>query len=614
MKLSIIIPAYNADAYLPQLLATLDKQMQKGIEVIIVDDGSRIPVQTEYKWAKVIRERNGCPGLTRNVGLDVAKGDYIAFIDADDLVTDDYIALVMEKINEGFDYCYLSWKTLPGGWQCQVLIRDEKDKFPAFNLCVWNRIYKRSLIEGLRFSPKKAWSEDADFIYRLKERGKKAFISKPIYLYRSDTPDSWTKKMMTGRIDYVRIVYNMPEIDANTLKEIKKEYEDKEIVCCTNKYPKELESLAMILPYNTAIKGTELRGDDYNGFTRIERPKRTQVLIWTARTAKIGGIETWIYNFCRNMCKYYDIVVMYDEMDPERIAKLLPYVEVVKRSKRYILCDTLIVNRITDTDPPNVEYQKKIQMAHICKMDRYTVPKDNDITVYASEHCRQTYEDDGGIVINNMTSKKDPCLLLVSAMRTTYEKGMSRMVKLSQLMTAAGISHKWLCFTDSQIRNATPSMIHMSPTLDIECFIRNADYVVQLSDEESFCYTIVEALEAHTAVITTPLGVLSEIGFKDGEHGYIVPYDMTFNAKKLRNVPSFTFKWKNAEIIKQWRSILGDTKPTRSYKPNAMVTVEALTNYFDIVMQRDVRKGELIQCTAQRGQDLSIKNLGRVIE
>ena len=81
MKLSIIIPAYNADAYLPQLLDTLDKQMQKGIEVIIVDDGSRIPVQTEYKWAKVIRERNGCPGLTRNVGLDVAKGDYIAFIE-----------------------------------------------------------------------------------------------------------------------------------------------------------------------------------------------------------------------------------------------------------------------------------------------------------------------------------------------------------------------------------------------------------------------------------------------------------------------------------------------------------------------------------------------------
>ena len=49
MKLSIIIPAYNADAYLPKLLDTLDKQMQKDIEVLIVDDGSRNPVTTSYR-------------------------------------------------------------------------------------------------------------------------------------------------------------------------------------------------------------------------------------------------------------------------------------------------------------------------------------------------------------------------------------------------------------------------------------------------------------------------------------------------------------------------------------------------------------------------------------
>lgn len=612
MKLSIIIPSYNAENYIYKLLDTLNGQMQKDIEVIIVDDGSKIPVKTDYKWAKVIREYNGCPGLTRNVGLDAAKGDYIAFIDADDLVTDDYISLIMEKINEGFDYCYLSWKTLPGGWQCQVIIKDEKDKFPAFNLCVWNRIYKRSLIEGLRFSPKKAWSEDADFIYRLNERGKKAFISKPIYLYRSDTPDSWTKKMMSGRLDYTRIVYNLPEIDKETLKEIKKEYEDKEIVCCTNKYPKELENLAMILPYNTAIRGTELRGNAFRGFTRIERPKRTQVLIWTAHTAKIGGIETWIYNFCKNMCKYYDIVVMYDSMDSERILRLMPYVEVVKRSERYILCDTLIVNRITDTDPPNVDYRKKIQMAHICHMGRYSVPKDNDVTVYVSEHCRETYKGDG-VVIRNMTAKKDPCLLLVSAMRTTYEKGMARMVELSKAMEKEGIKHKWLYFTDSIINNATSSMIHMTPTLDINTFIDHADYVVQLSDDEAFCYTIVEALEAHTAVITTPLGVLSEIGFKDGEHGYIVPYNGEMNVKRFKTVPNVNFKYNNGELVKKWREILGDTTPTKAYKPNRIVKVRATQNYYDIALGRDLKRGELQECAYHRALDLECKGLGVIV-
>lgn len=614
MKLSIIIPAYNAENYLYNLLDTLDKQMQKGIEVIIVDDGSKIPVKTDYKWAKVYRERNGCPGLTRNVGLDHATGDYIAFIDADDMVTDDYIPLIMDKIKEGFDYCYLSWQTMPGGWQCKVIIEKESDKFPGFNLCVWNRVYSRSLIEGMRFSPKKAWSEDADFIYRLNERGKKAWISKPVYLYRSDTPDSWTKKMFSGRIDYTRIVYNLKTIDKKTMTEIKKEYEDKEIVCCCTEYPKELERYAMILPYNTGVHGTELRGDPLPGFQKIERPKKTQVLIWTANTALIGGIETFIYNFCANMHKYYDIVVMYDNMDAQRIAALLPYVEVIKRSNKHIICDTLIVNRITDTDPPNVDYGQKIQMAHICQMDRYKVPTDNDITVYASEHCKRSYKADKGVVIHNMTSKKDRSLLLVSAMRTTYEKGMFRMVKLSQAMTQAGIKHKWLCFTDSRINGATPSMIHMSPTLDIQTFIDKADYLVQLSDEESFCYVIVEALESGTAVITTPLGVLDELGFEDGVHGYKVPFDMLdVDAKRFKNVPEFTYKWDNKKIIKQWRDILGDTKPTRSYKPGEVVQVRATQAYFDIVLQRSVNGGEIIQCTKQRGLDLEQKGLGAII-
>ena len=616
MKLSIIIPAYNAENYLYKLLDVLNEQMQKGIEVLIIDDGSRIPVKTDYKWAKVYRKENAGPGLARNVGLDHAQGDYITFVDADDMVTSDYIPLIMEKINEGFDYCYLSWQTLPGGWQCKVLIQSEDDKFPGFNLCVWNRVYSRALIENMRFSEKKLWSEDADFIYRLNERGKKAWIDKPVYLYRSDTPDSWTKKMFSGRLDYTRIVYNVKEVTKELFEEIKKEYDTKEIVCCTNNPCKGLERYAMILPYNTAVKGTELRGDDLPGFQKIERPKKTQVVIWTAQTALIGGIETFTYNFCVNMYKYYDIVVLYDYMSPERIAALIPYVEVIKRSDKRIVCDTLIVNRITDTDPPNVDYKRKIQMVHICEMGLYqnTLKTDNDLTVYASNHCKETYGREEGTVIHNMTSPKDKPLLLVSAMRTTYEKGMSRMVKLSKAMTDAGIKHKWLCFTDSGIINATPSMVHMTPTLDIATFIDKADYLIQLSDEESFCYSIVEALELGTAVITTPIAVLSEIGFEEGEHGYIVPFDMEkVDAKRFKDVPAFTFKWDNKKIVKEWRQVLGNTKPTRSYKPGEMVQVRATQAYFDIVLQRDIKRDEYIQCTRQRGLDLEGKKLGVIV-
>jgi len=104
MRLSIIIPAYNADAYLPQLLDCLDKQMVPGVEVIIVDDGSKVPFKTDYKWATVIRQGNAGPGIARNTGLNKMTGEYFTFIDADDMVSEKYLATILDKIEtEAFD-------------------------------------------------------------------------------------------------------------------------------------------------------------------------------------------------------------------------------------------------------------------------------------------------------------------------------------------------------------------------------------------------------------------------------------------------------------------------------------------------------------------------------
>lgn len=193
--LSIIIPFYNTEPYINELLQVLDKQMTDDVEVIVVDDGSKIPFETNYKWATVIRQDNGGASAARNTGLDNATGEYICFIDSDDLVVDDYISTILDKIkSEHFDYCYMSWKTF-GGWKCDIKLKSVDDKFPPFNLCVWNRIYKRDMIGDIRFNTKKAIAEDAEFIRDINEDGhKKSFISNYMYYYRSDTPNSLTKK------------------------------------------------------------------------------------------------------------------------------------------------------------------------------------------------------------------------------------------------------------------------------------------------------------------------------------------------------------------------------------------------------------------------------------
>lgn len=186
--LSIIIPGYERYDYAEKLLKQLDKQMQDNVEVILVDDCSPIPYQFHYKWLKTIRleENSGGASVPRNKGLDIVKGKYISFIDIDDLISDDYIQTILNKIKEEWDYCYISWK----GKSNKIIIENEP---PKWNCCVWNCIYKRDLIGNERFKPELKMAEDLDFNNRVR-KGKRANITKIIYYYNEDTPNSLTKQ------------------------------------------------------------------------------------------------------------------------------------------------------------------------------------------------------------------------------------------------------------------------------------------------------------------------------------------------------------------------------------------------------------------------------------
>ena len=184
--LSIIIPTYNRNEYIVKLLDKLHSQMKNNVEVIVVDDHSDIPL--EKNWFKYIYldENSGGASIPRNVGLDNAKGRYICFVDADDMVSDDYIETILEKIKEDWDFCYISWQ----GKSNKVII---KDTAPAWNCCVWNSVYKRDLIGDKRFDPKLKMAEDYDFNRKVRN-GKKANITKILYYYNEDTPNSLTKQ------------------------------------------------------------------------------------------------------------------------------------------------------------------------------------------------------------------------------------------------------------------------------------------------------------------------------------------------------------------------------------------------------------------------------------
>ena len=187
IKLSIIIPYYNALPYIKKLMNMLEPQLTDKIEVIIVDDGCNEYELDKFK-AKVIHLENNSGGASvpRNIGLDNARGEYVAFIDSDDLVSADYIYQIMNKINnETFDYCYLSWYSDA----FKVIIEDNP---PDWNCCVWNCVYKRDLIGDERFKPELVIAEDYDFNVRVR-KGIHTSITDIIYYY-NNTPNSLMKR------------------------------------------------------------------------------------------------------------------------------------------------------------------------------------------------------------------------------------------------------------------------------------------------------------------------------------------------------------------------------------------------------------------------------------
>ena len=608
MKLTIIIPYYNGGRYTEELLKQLEPQITKEVEVIVVDDGSKIPFKTDYDWIKVIRQKNAGASAARNTGLDHAKGDYIAFIDADDLISDKYIETILNKAEtEKFDYCYMSWRAV-GGWNMDVHLTSIDQQFPPFNLCVWNRVYKRSMIGDIRFNVLKPCAEDAQFIRDVKEEGrKKSFISDYMYFYRSNAQDSLTKRAKAGKVETRRIVYNLPTVTKDMdylIDEFKELDKDTEVILMTNRNElPELANYAMVINPQR-ISGTELRGEPTDLFRQVEKPIRTQLCVYVSQLYDIGGIETWTYNFCRHMSRYYDILVLWDKgMDPLQRRRLLPFAMVMRNTKKHIVCDTLINCRTSVPLPQNITYDKYIMVVHTCKMQPHWKLLGAEEYIFVSEAARKSYNLEGK-VIHNMTYPekidKKP-LLLVSATRLSWEKGEDRIQALAAILQAKGILFTWLVFSDHEPKQYTDGLVYRKPTLDIKAYIKQADWFIQLSTMEAFCYSIVEALELGTPVLSTPLEVLPEIGFKEGENGFTIPFDVKQckDIEKLLYTPlkGFSYTYDNDKLIKQWRKELGeDTTPTPRKAPRkGYKRVIALRDYFDTPLNRSVKENEILE-------------------
>lgn len=642
MTLSIIIPAYNAEPYLSELLNRLSPQICEGVEVLIIDDGSRTPVQTDHKWCTVIRQKNRGVSAARNAGIDKAKGDYISFIDSDDLVSEHFISKILEKTKEEPDIIEFSWKSLTDKmWRCDQKLRSAGDRLTNPSVCT--RAFKRSLIGDTRFNTRKDSTEDEDFSRKIGYLGneasiKVAVITDYMYFYRDDVPMSKTKRYAAGLMNTKRVMYYYDTVTRDMiwlLEEIKREDEVNEVFLMTNKCDiPELKRYCQIISPRMAWAHI-VKGQKTNLIETRKPPYRTQVVIYRRTIPAVGGLGTFIQRFIEAFADDYDITVLCNTIYVKKYEEYSSRVRVIadtvrlpsgrlmqlsgsSGSSQAIACDSLIVLSFLDPMPGNVYANQKIRMCHACKTDpSWEIPKDYDQLVYVSETAMLSHGEEHGNVIHNLNkAPKDKALILVSATRfPAPDKGKveERMRTLAKMLNDKGLSYIWLNFADGKMDDPPKNFYNMGQSDRMPEIIKSADYLVQLSDSECWSYACLEALMAGTPLICTPFPSIFEMGVKDKVHAHIIPFDMDFDVEILRKVPHFYYDYDNDTIESQWRELLGDSAPTHDYKPVKSIMTEVVRPYRDMELERDMGRGEQLLVREDRAKSLEAQGFIKLI-
>lgn len=256
--------------------------------------------------------------------------------------------------------------------------------------------------------------------------------------------------------------------------------------------------------------------------------------------AKIGGIETFLYYLAKTYSKY-DITIIYKTADEEQLKRLQKYVRCIKYNGQKIKCKRAFFNYNTDIID-NVEAEEYYQILHGDYKTTGIKPNTHSkITKYlgVSQLVCDTFKELTGIeaeVIYNpiIEHKKKKILKLISATRLTKEKGLKRIEKLADELNKNNIPFEWQIFT-TNIDINIDNVIVRKPKLDILDYIAEADYLVQLSDSEGYCYSIVEALKLGVPIICTDMPILKEIGVNN-QNSYILDMDMSqINVNEIYN-------------------------------------------------------------------------------
>ena len=247
IKISIIVPIYNAEKYLKGTLKSLTEQTLKEIEIICVNDGSTdnsgsILEECAKKDSriKIITQQNRGQSAARNAGIKTAKGEFIGFLDADDFVDasafeklynkskDCDIVIgdicVYNQTNNTYDYndSYHSINVFPKSFRNRTFSPSECKDF-LFRIAVnpWNKIYRHSLLNenNILFCENINFEDNLFFLEMFLSAPKVSLAPDAVFFYRIDSETSYSHS--NGKNDYKKLdFFKIVDIEENILKNL----------------------------------------------------------------------------------------------------------------------------------------------------------------------------------------------------------------------------------------------------------------------------------------------------------------------------------------------------------------------------------------------------------
>ncbi len=230
IAVSVIVPVFNSERYICECINSLRSQILSSIEIIIIDDGStdscsRICDNFAKKDPRIIvvHQENKKQGFARNVGINLARGEYIAFVDSDDWVDPMFLFDMYQKAIEMdadivmCDYCRAKSnsevKKIKKSRIDKILrnnevfnlkkLKKQPSRHFGFGMAVcWNKLFKSSLAKKYLYFPEGLYFEDSAPVFRtLAVANRIIVINKKLYFYRTSNALSTTHSNDIKRFD-----------------------------------------------------------------------------------------------------------------------------------------------------------------------------------------------------------------------------------------------------------------------------------------------------------------------------------------------------------------------------------------------------------------------------